>query len=231
MRFLTGVLLHAAHRSVARAAPSQWRSRTVERCLPSDWLDEEDLSVVKRASPFLAALGLIAGQLLIATGAVSAASPEFFTAALSGAQNVPPMTTSASGSATFVIDPTGTTVSTRSATPAERRGVRLAYPSGRRRHEWRCAPPDGRPKPDDRCADVCRLRRYWGVTTFAGRLAAIRAGGTYVNPTPQTRAGRYEEQVTTAAHQPVYTITADRAAAVPQGHLWSFNDYFHAPPR
>jgi plastocyanin len=66
-----------------------------------------------------------------------------------------------------------------------------------------------------------------GNLTFEQALAAIEAGGTYVNVhTEKYPSGEVRGQVFDPIAALDYTITADWAAGVPQGEIWGFNDYF-----
>ena len=67
-----------------------------------------------------------------------------------------------------------------------------------------------------------------GNLTYEQALDAIENGGTYINVhTAKYPGGEVRGQVfdpTIATHD--YAITADWAAAIPQGQLWSFNQFF-----
>ena len=71
------------------------------------------------------------------------------------------------------------------------------------------------------------LKVAGGITDFAGAVAAIRAGGTYVNlHTAANPGGEIRGQLVPAANIPQFTILADNPAGVPAGKFWTFNDYF-----
>ena len=83
------------------------------------------------------------------------------------------------------------------------------------------------PSPMTGTLTAADLKVAGGVTDFAGAVAAIRAGGTYVNlHTAAHPGGEIRGQLVPAANIPQFTILADNPAGVPAGKFWAFNDYF-----
>lgn len=185
--------------------------------------------MVKRVCVLLAAVTLVALQLLVTVGTASAAGPEYFTATLSGAAEVPAVVTTASGSATFIIDPSGTTIlydvnyqGLSGPAAAAHIHVGAAGVAG-----GIILPLQVGPSPMVGILSAADLTPSGAVTTFAQALDAIRGGNAYVNiHTAANKPGELRGQIGAAPLTPAFMVTADAPQAVPQGHLWSFNDFF-----
>jgi plastocyanin len=185
--------------------------------------------MVKRVCVLLAAVTLVALQLLVTVGSAAAAGPEYFTATLSGGAEVPPVVTTATGSATFIIDPSGTSilydVSYQGLSgPAAAAHIHVGAASVA---AGIILPLQVGPSPMVGILTAADLTPSGSVTTFAEALDAIRAGNTYVNiHTAANKPGEIRGQIGPAPLTPAYTVMADAPQAVPKDHLWSFNDFF-----
>ena len=128
-------------------------------------------------------LALIAGLFALPATAKAAASGEVWTATLSGGAEVPPVATSATGSATFVLSPDGTTIrylvqysGLSDALAAAHIHLGAAGSNG-----GVMLPLAAGPSPMVGILDASDFLATGGVTTFSGALEAIRAGTTYIN--------------------------------------------------
>ncbi|HEY6057132.1 MAG TPA: CHRD domain-containing protein [Candidatus Limnocylindrales bacterium] len=150
----------------------------------------------------VALLAILAG-LLAFPGSVAAAatSGEVFSATLSGGAEVPAVSTTASGSAWFVISPDASTVTyivqySGLSGPATAAHIHLgaANVSG-----GVMLPLVAGPSPMVGTITAANLVATGGVSTFAGALDAIRAGNTYVNiHTAANPAGEIRGQLAAA---------------------------------
>lgn len=155
-------------------------------------------------------LALIAGLFALPATAKAAASGEVWTATLSGGAEVPPVATSATGSATFVLSPDGTTIrylvqysGLSDALAAAHIHLGAAGSNG-----GVMLPLAAGPSPMVGILDASDFLATGGVTTFSGAVDAIRAGTTYINlHTAANSAGELRGQVgvTVSAPQPTTT--------------------------
>ncbi|HEX2398661.1 MAG TPA: CHRD domain-containing protein, partial [Mycobacterium sp.] len=130
-----------------------------------------------------ALVALVATQLLVTVGVVSAAGAETFKASLSGAQESPAVSGSGTGSATFTISADGTSIA-YSVTYSGLTGAVVAAHI----HAGSVGvsgpiilPLTPAASPMTGTLTAADFKAAGGITTFDGALAAIRAGGTYVN--------------------------------------------------
>ena len=150
----------------------------------------------------LAMLAVIGALLALPAGAsAAAASGEVWTATLSGGAEVPAVSTSASGTATFVLSPDGTTIHyliqyaglsgalaaahIHLGAVGANGGVMLPFVAG--------------PSPMVGTLTASSFVATGGVTDFSGAIAAIRAGNAYVNlHTAANPAGELRGQIAAA---------------------------------
>lgn len=140
-------------------------------------------SVARRFATLGAIGAIVATQVLASVGPVSAAGPETFNATLSGGSETPPAAGGGSGNATVTIAADelsiGYTVNYSGLSGAvvaahiHIGAVGVAGPI--------ILPLAVGPTPLTGTLTATDLKAAGGVTTFTGALAAIRAGGTYVN--------------------------------------------------
>ena len=119
----------------------------------------------------------------MAVGVVSAAGAETFKASLSGAQEAPAVSGNGTGSATFTIAADGTSIA-YSVTYSGLTGAVVAAHI----HAGSVGvsgpiilPLTPAASPMTGTLTAADFKAAGGITTFDGALAAIRAGGTYVN--------------------------------------------------
>ena len=149
---------------------------------------------VLRRFATLGAIGaIVATQIFVSAAVVSAAGPETFNATLSGASENPPVAGGGTGTAVVIIAADGTSISytvnysgLSGAVVAAHIHIGAVGVNGPI-----ILPLAVTPSPMSGTLTAADLKVAGGVTTFAGALAAIRAGGTYVNlHTRPTRAAR-----------------------------------------
>ena len=167
----------------------------------------------------LALLVIIGGLLAFpATASAAAANGEVWTATLSGGAEVPPVATTATGTATLVLSPDGATIryliqySGLSGTLAAAHihlgaagsngGVMLPFVAG--------------PSPMVGTLTAANLVPTGGVTTFSGAVDAIRAGNAYVNlHTAANPAGEVRGQIGMATGAQGYSTPLVGSQEVP----------------
>jgi len=191
--------------------------------------------MIKRCIALVSGFALLAG-LIAFTALPASAAPvsagagvEYFVATLTGSQEVPPVSTTATGTATFTVNAAGTAIAYE-VTYADLSGAPTAAhihvgPTGIAGSIILPLPVGASPMTGTLTA--ADFTPAVGVATFADALAAIRSGGTYVNiHTAAHPGGEIRGQIVAAPSSPQINITADMPSAVPKGHNWGFNDYF-----
>ncbi len=150
----------------------------------------------------LTLLAVVIGLLALPGGASAAASSgEVWTATLSGGAEVPPVSTTATGTATFVLSPDGTTIRylvqySGLSGPLAGSHIHLGASGS---NGGVMLPLAAGPSPMVGMLTASNVVATGGVTSFAGAVDAIRAGNAYVNlHTAANPAGELRGQISMA---------------------------------
>ena len=183
--------------------------------------------MARRAGTMLAVLALTIGGLITA-GAVSGAGSNVLTAKLTGAHEVPAVTSGGSGAARVVIQGDGSSIfyqvnygGLSGAVVAAHIHLGAIGANGPVLFPLAVGPSP--------MSGTLTAESFTGANglTFAAAVDAIRSGGTYINMhTAAHPAGELRGQVYDRFLPQSYVISADAPEANPAGHAFAYNDYF-----